>query len=60
MVEGSAVQRILVMEVVIEECLVDLRGLGNRVGTRAGNAFAGELADGGLQDGGAALLGLSS
>src|ERR1700746_291105 len=58
-IERSAIKRLLVAEVVIEQSLVDLGRARNRIGTGAGHSFACELADRCLQDRGAALFGLS-
>src|SRR5207302_10883492 len=56
-VHGRAVKRLLVLVVVIEEGLVDAGSAGDGVGARAGDAVAGELLDGSLQNGVTGLLG---
>ncbi len=59
LIENRAVERFLVLEVVVQQRLVDSGGARDGVGARPGHAFAGEFPDRGLQDGGAAFFGLS-
>ena len=55
-VEHRAVERFLVLEVVIEQRLVDARLARDGVGAGSGNAVLGKLLRRRLQDGGAAFL----
>ncbi len=47
--QRRAVQRLLVVEVVIEQRLVDAGGFGDGIDARAGQAFLGELRQRGLR-----------
>src|SRR5438477_10010362 len=59
LLQGGGVKCILIAEVVIEQSLVDLGGLGDGVGASAGHAFPSKLANGGLQNRRTAFLRLS-
>src|SRR5664280_1663947 len=60
LIEHRAVQRFLVTEVVIQQCLVDFSGSGDGVHARARETFLGEFAKRRLEDGAAAGLGLAA
>jgi len=59
-IEDCAVQRFLVLKVVVKKGLVDLRFAGDGVGTGSGDAMLGKLAGGGLENGGAAFFRLAA
>jgi len=58
--EDRAVERLLILKVVIKESLVDFRLARNRVGACAGDAVFGELMCSSMKNRGAALLGLTA
>ncbi len=58
-IEDGAVKSFLVLEVVVQQCLVDSGSARDGIGARPGHAFTGEFSDRSLQDGGAAFFGLS-
>ena len=60
LIQHRGVKRFFVLEVVVEQSLVHPGLTRNGVGAGSGDAVFGKLLRGGLQDGGTALLGLST
>ena len=54
--ECRRIERLLALEVVVEQGLVDAGRFGDLLGARAGEAVLAELGDGGVEDAGAGLV----
>ena len=59
-IEDGAVKRFLVLEVVIQQCLVDSGSARDGISARTGYAFTGKFTHRCLQDGGPAFFGASA
>ena len=59
-IQNRAVERFLIFEVVVEQGLVDAGLAGDGVGAGSGYSVGGELVSCGLENRGAALLGLAA
>ncbi len=60
LIEHSRVNRVLILEVVVEQGLIDACRLGDGIGARSGHAFLGKFAHRCLQDRRAALFGAAA